>query len=79
MIHVETEPTVAAAPQVQYPRAVDQIATPERAAPGRPGWISAIINSLGLVAVIWSIPVAIVVVALPIGLAVALVTWFARP
>lgn len=75
MIDVETEPTIAAAPRVQYPRAVDQIVTPEREAPGRPGWISAILNSLGLVAVIWSIPVAIVIVGLPIALIAALLTW----
>lgn len=33
-------------------------------------------NSLGLVAVVWSIPVAIVIVALPIALVFALVAWF---
>ncbi|MDO8680017.1 MAG: hypothetical protein Q7R30_15955 [Acidobacteriota bacterium] len=77
-MHVEREPNIAAPPEVRYPRAVDQI-TPQPEAPARPQWIAALMNSLGLVAVIWSIPVAIVIVALPIALVVALVTWFARP
>lgn len=77
-MHVETEPNVVAPQLVRYPRAVDQIKTPEPAAPSRPIWIAAILNSLGLVAVIWSIPVAIVIVALPIALIVALIAWLAR-
>lgn len=79
LIHVDTEPNVVAAHEARYPRAVDQIATPEPEPPSRPRWIAAIMNSLGLVAVIWSIPVAIVIVALPIALVIALVTWLTRP
>lgn len=75
MVHVETEPNIVAPRVVRYPRAVDQIKTPEPAAPSRPIWIAAILNSLGLVAIIWSIPLAIVIVALPIGLIVALIVW----
>ena len=78
-MHVEKELVVGAPPEVRYPRAVDQIATPPPEAPARPQWIAALMNSLGLVAVIWSIPVAIVIVALPIALVVALVTWLGRP
>lgn len=77
-MHVEQELLVAAPPEVRYPRAVDQIATPPPEAPARPRWIAALMNSLGLVAVIWSIPVAIVIVALPIALVVAAVAWFGR-
>jgi hypothetical protein len=75
MIHVETESNVVTLQEVRYPRAVDQIKTPAPEAPAQPRWIAAITNSLGLVAVIWSIPVAIVIVALPIALIVALLTW----
>ena len=75
---MEREPNVAALPEVRYPRAVDQITTPLPEEPVGPPWIAAIMNSLGLVAVIWSIPVALMIVALPIVLVVALVSWFAR-
>ena len=75
-MHVEPPPHAAPPPEVRYPRAVDQITTPLPEAPAGPQWIAALMNSLGLVAVIWSIPVAIVIVALPIALVVALVTWF---
>lgn len=72
---MEIAPTVVAPPDVRYPRAVDQIKTPEPDAPSRPRWLAAVMNALGLVAVIWSIPVAIVIVALPIALIAALLTW----
>jgi hypothetical protein len=60
---------------VLYPRAADQIPTPGNEADRRPRWIAALLNSLGLVAVIWSIPVAIMIVALPIALVAALLAW----
>jgi uncharacterized membrane protein len=75
MIAVDTEPNIVSPPEVRYPRAVDQIKMPEPDAASGPRWIAAITNALGLVAIIWSIPVAIVVVALPIALIVALLTW----
>jgi hypothetical protein len=78
MTHVVIEPTIVAPREVRYPRAVDQIKTPEPEAPSQARWIAAIMNSLGLVAVIWSIPVAIVIVALPVALAAALLAWAGR-
>jgi hypothetical protein len=60
---------------VLYPRAADQTPTPENEANRRAAWLTALMNSLGLVAVIWSIPVAIMIVALPIALAAALLAW----
>lgn len=42
-------------------------------APAR--WKTAIIDSLGLVLVIWSIPIAILIVGAPIALTVALIRW----
>lgn len=75
-MHVAIDPNVIAAPEVRYPRAVDQITKTEPLDPARPRWIAAVMNSLGLVAVVWSIPVAIVIVALPIALVFALVAWF---
>lgn len=74
---MEREPYVVASQEVRYPRAVDQITAPEPDAPSQPRWIAAIMNSLGLIAVVWSIPVAIVIVALPIALVVSLLTWLA--
>lgn len=75
---METEPTAVSSQGVRYPRAVDQIKTPAPVPPATPTWIATIMNSLGLVAIVWSIPVAIVIVALPIALVFALVTWLGR-
>jgi hypothetical protein len=71
------EPNAAAPPEVSYPRAVDQFPTPEREATGR-RWVTALQDSLALVAVVWSIPAAIVIVAIPIALVVALLIWVGR-
>ena len=40
-----------------------------------PLWKTVLIDSLGLVLVVWSIPVAILLVGTPIVLVVALVRW----
>ena len=42
-------------------------------APAR--WKTVIIDSLGLVLVVWSIPIAILIVGAPIVLVVALLRW----
>jgi len=38
-------------------------------------WKTILIDSLGLVLVVWSIPVAILVIGAPIALVVALARW----
>ena len=38
-------------------------------------WKTILIDSLGLVLVVWSIPVAILVIGAPIALVAALVRW----
>jgi len=43
-----------------------------------PRWKTIVIDSIGLVLVVWSIPVAVVVVGTPIVLAVALLMMVAR-
>ena len=63
MIHVETEPYMTAPPDVRYPRAVDQLPAPAPEAGGKPRWITVLADSLGLVLVVWSLPVAIVLMA----------------
>ena len=40
-----------------------------------PLWKTILIDSLGLVVVVWSIPVAILLVGTPIVLVVALIRW----
>ena len=45
------------------------------AATEAPRWKTILIDSLGLVVVVWSIPVAILIVGTPIVLVVALVRW----
>ena len=75
---LDKEPNAATQPDVSYPRAVDQFPTPEREAPGRRRWVTAMIDSLGLVAVVWSIPAAILIVAIPIALTAALLIWAGR-
>jgi hypothetical protein len=72
------EPNAASPPEVSYPRAVDQFPTPEREATGRRRWVTAVQDSLGLVAVVWSIPAAILIVAIPIALVAALIIWVGR-
>ena len=72
------EPNAASPPEVSYPRAVDQYPTPEREASGRRPWVTAVQDSLGLVAIVWSIPAAILIVAIPIALVVALLIWVGR-
>ena len=72
------EPNAATPPEVSYPRAVDQFPTPERGATGRRPWVTAVQDSLGLVAIVWSIPAAILIVAIPIALVAALLIWVGR-
>lgn len=40
-----------------------------------PLWKTILVDSLGLVVVVWSIPVAILVIGAPIALVVALARW----
>lgn len=76
MNHVDIKPNIATPPEVRYPRAVDQFPVRENEVRGTPRWKTVLIDSLGLIAVVWSMPAAILIVALPIALVVALVTWF---
>jgi hypothetical protein len=75
---LDKEPNAATPPEVSYPRAVDQFPTPERDATVSRRWVTAVQGSLGLVAVIWSIPVAILIVAIPIALVASLLIWVGR-
>ena len=75
---LDKEPNAATLPEVSYPRAVDQFPTPEREATGRRRWGAAVLDSLGLIAVVWSIPAAILIVGIPIALAAALLIWAGR-
>ena len=75
---LKEEPNAATPPEVSYPRAVDQFPTPEREATGRRRWVTAMQDSLGLVVVVWSIPAAILIVAIPVALVAALLSWAGR-
>ena len=75
---LKNEPNAASPPEVSYPRAVDQFPTPERGATGRRPWVTAVQDSLGLIAVVWSIPAAILIVAIPIALVATLLIWVGR-
>lgn len=48
-----------------------------------PAWKTMLIDSLGFVLVVWSIPVAILLIGMPIALVAALVTatmrWMSQP
>lgn len=41
-------------------------------------WSTALTDSVALLAVVWSIPLAVLVVGTPIALAITLVLWFGR-
>ena len=44
-----------------------------------PAWKTVLTDSLGFVLVVWSIPVAILLVGTPIVLVIALVRWILQP
>ena len=49
------------------------------AATEAPVWKTILIDSVGLVLVVWTIPVAILLVGAPIALVVALARWILQP
>ena len=52
---------------------------PMATATAAPAWKTVLIDVLGFVLVVWSIPAAILVIGAPIGLAIALVRWLLQP
>ena len=49
------------------------------AATTAPAWKTVLLDSLGFVLVVWSIPAAILLVGTPIVLVVALMRWILQP